>query len=72
MKIFKKVLAVLVAMLGLIAVFSSNNQPVSAVKYSRGKQIVVPKDLRGKWYSYDVGRDGKSQLSLPNIPILVA
>lgn len=62
MKIFKKILATLVAMLGLIAVISSNNQTVSAVKYGRGKQIVVPKDLRGKWYSYDVGRDSNKHV----------
>lgn len=72
MKKFQKALAVLVAMLGLIAVISSNNQAVSAAKYGRRKQIVVPKNLRVKWYSYDVGRDGKKQLSLPNIPILEA
>lgn len=48
MKKFKKILAALVAMLGVITVISSNTQTVSAVKYGRGKQIVVPKDLRGK------------------------
>ncbi|MFR0540704.1 hypothetical protein [Lactobacillus delbrueckii] len=62
MKKFQRVLAVLSAMLGLITIISYNTQTVSAVKYGRGKQIVVPKDLRGKWYSYDVGRDSNKHV----------
>lgn len=62
MKKFQKVLSALIAMLGLIAVIDSNNQTVSAVKYGRGKQIVVPKNLRGKWHSYNVGRDSNNHV----------
>lgn len=49
----KKLLVALAAACFSLTLFGS--QPVHAAKLGRGKIFTVPKQMRGTWYSYDIG-----------------